>query len=73
MDQPIHGVLVRGFVSISTLNINLEIFLNKFCCLSVVIWSDTVGGVYMWTDPIHWHTGHETTHVTAERRETGET
>ena len=39
----------------------------------VVIWSDGVGDLHLWEDPIHWYSSHGSPEGTAERTETGET
>ena len=39
----------------------------------VVIWSDSVGDLHLWEDPILWSPSHETTEGIAKRREIGET
>ena len=39
----------------------------------VVIWSDSVGDLHLWEDPIHWYSSHGSPEETAERTETGET
>ena len=36
----------------------------------VVIWSDSVGDLHLWEDPILWSPSHETTEGIAKRRET---
>ena len=39
----------------------------------VVIWSDSVGDLHLWEDPIHWYSSHGSPEGTTERTETGET
>ena len=39
----------------------------------VVIWSDSVGDLHLWEDPIHWCSSHTPPEGTAGRAETGET
>ena len=45
---------------------------NNILCV-VVIWSDSVGDLHLWEDPILWSSSHETTEGITKRRETGET
>ena len=39
----------------------------------VVIWSDGVGELHLWEDPIHWYSCHGSPEGTAGQTETGET
>ena len=45
-----------------------------YCCVLcvVVIWSDSVGDLHLWEDPILWSSSHETTEGITNRRETRE-
>ena len=40
---------------------------------SVVIWSDVLGGVHMWSGTLPWNTSHETVQSSLHWRETGQT
>ena len=46
-----------------------------YCCFLyvVVIWSDSLGDLHLWEDPILWSSSHETTEGITKRRETRET
>ena len=39
----------------------------------VVIWSDSVGDLHLWENPILWSPSHESTEDTPERTESGQT
>ena len=39
----------------------------------VVIWSDGVGDLHLWEDPVLWYSSHGSPEGTAERTDTGET
>ena len=45
---------------------------NIILCV-VVIWSDSVGDLYLWEDPILWSPSYESAEGITKRRETGET
>ena len=48
-----------------------ELLLIVLCV--VVIWSDSVGDIHLWKDPIPWNPPHGSPERTTERTETGET